>query len=141
MKRLFVLALPLIFLLSGCNPYGTAAKLAQDIAVSDGQAVATVDQLRAGGSITVQEERGIIGWLDSVNTLNGTYLSCVVAAHNQSTAGGFTACAQTLVAALGQPGTLQALRISNQAKQAEITAIGDGLVALASGTIAALGGK
>jgi hypothetical protein len=142
MKRL-VLLLPLLLLLTGCNdPYGVAAKLAQDVAVSVNQADITIDQFRVAGSISVDEERTILGYLASLNTIDGTYISCVQAAHASATkVGGFTACASSLAAAMGNPATLAAIHVSNPESQAKVTAVVQGITTLVETTITALGGK
>jgi len=129
--------------LGGCtDPYGTAAKLAQDVAVSVNQADTTVDQFRIQGTITPIEERSIFGYLSSLNMLDGAYIGCVQAAHaNTGTTGGFTACAQTLATGMGNPSTLAALHVSNPDSQAKITAIAQGIVTLVNTTVVALGGK
>jgi hypothetical protein len=138
-----LVALVLLSPLWGCNdPYGTAAKLAQDVAVAVNQADTTVDTFRMQGTITDSEERSILGYLNSLNTLDGVYIGCVQAAHaNTGTVGDFTACAQTLVQAMGQPSTLAALHVSTLAGQSKVTAIAQGIVTLAQTTITALGGK
>lgn len=128
---------------TGCSdPYGVAAKLAQDVAVSVNQADLTVDQLRVAGTISDTEERSILGYLSSLNTLDGVYIGCVQAAHaNSKTTGGFTACAQTFATAMGNPDTLAALHVSNPNSQQTVTAVARAIVALVNATVAALGGK
>jgi hypothetical protein len=130
-------------LVFGCNnPYGIAAKLAQDVAVSVNQADVTVDTLRVQGTISANEEREILGYLNSINTLDGQYIGCVQAAHaNTGTVGGFTACAQTLAKGLGNPATLAAIHVTNPASQQKITAIVQAVVTLVTATVTALGGK
>jgi len=142
MKRIAILVLAVLPMM-GCNDaYGTAAKLAQDVAVAVNQGSTVVDQLRVAGSISDQEERSIIGYLTSLNTLDGVYIGCVQAAHaNTGTVGGFTACAQTLATAMGNPSTLAALHVSNAASQAKVTGVAQGIIALVQATITALGGK
>lgn len=147
MKRIAFFVLWLAFampaLMIGCNDaYGTAAKLAQDVAIVVNQADVTIDNFRASGTVSASEERDILGYLNSLNTLNGTYIACVQAAHASTTkAGSFTGCAQSLVAAIGNPSTLQALHVSNQASQAKVTAVVQGIITLVETTISALGGK
>lgn len=132
-----------IFGATGCNdPYGIAAKLAQDVAVSVNQAGVTIDSFRVEGTISDTEERSILGYLNSLNTLDGAYIGCVQAAHaNKGTVGGFTSCAQTLATAMGNPAMLAALHVSNPASQAKVTAVAQGIVTLVETTITALGGK
>lgn len=137
-----LMALVLLSPLCGCNdPYGTAAKLAQDVAVAVNQASATVDTFRMQGAVTDTEERSILGYLNSLNTVDGKYIACVQAAHGKSTAGGFTVCATTLKLAMGDPATLTALHINNAQKQQEVTAVANGIVTIVTTTITALGGK
>jgi hypothetical protein len=138
-----VLALLLFVSLTGCtDPYGVAAKLAQDVAVSVNQADVTIDQFRVDGTVTNDEERTILGYLGSLNTLDGNYLACVQDAHASPTkVGGFTACAQSLASAMGNPATLAALHVSNPASQAKVTAVVQGITTLVETTITALGGK
>ena len=116
-----IITLCLSLSLYGCtDPYGVAAKLAQDVAVSVNQADSTIDSFRTQGSISADEERNILGYLNSLNTIDAQYIACVQVAHGQSFAGGFTKCAQTLASAMGDPTTLAALHISNSAKQTEV---------------------
>ena len=141
--RRMVFALVLSGLMLACNdPYGVAAKLAQDVAVSVNQADVTVDQLRVAGTISADEERSILGYLSSINTLDGQYIGCVQQAHaNTGTIGGFTACAQSLATGLGNPATLTAIHVTHQASQAKVTAIVQAVVTLVTATVTALGGK
>ena len=144
MKRasLFVsLAIVLCTSFSCNDPYGVAAKLAQDVAVSVNQADATVDQLRVAGAITPTEERSVLGYLNSVNTFDGQYIGCVQAAHGSTVAGGFTKCATTLLTSLGDPTTLTSLHIVNPQSQAKVTAIAQGISSIVSSVMLALGGK
>jgi hypothetical protein len=141
LKKLLIL--PLLLALTGCSdPYGTAAKLAQDVAVTVNQADVTVDQFRVAGTVSADEERAILGYLSSLNTLDGVYIGCVQAAHgNTGTVGGFTACAQNLASSVGNPATLAAIHVSNPDTQAKVTAIVQGIVTLVNTTITALNGK
>lgn len=141
MKRLF-LVLPLLLFMAACtDPYGTAAKLAQDVAVSVNQADATIDQFRVQGIVTNDEERNILGWLNSLNTLDGAYIGCVQKAHLQSIVGGFTGCANSLANSMGSPATLAALHVGNPTSQIKVTAVAQGIVTLVTVTITALGGR
>jgi hypothetical protein len=141
--KVIVIIIMLAMAMTGCSdPYGTAAKLAQDVAVSINQADITIDQFRVAGTVTTDEERLILGYLSSLNTLDGTYIACVQAAHISTTkVGGFTACANSLAQAMGDPTTLAALHVSNPASQAKVTAVVQGIVTLVETTITALGGK
>ena len=143
--RRMLLAITLALSMAGyaCNdPYGVAAKLAQDVAVSVNQADVTVDQLRVQGTITADEERSILGYLNSINTLDGVYIGCVQQAHaNTGTVGGFTACAQSLASGVGNPATLTAIHVSNPASQQKVTAIVQAVITLVTATVTALGGK
>jgi hypothetical protein len=145
MKRLVLaiaLSVSMVGMTACTDAYGTAAKLAQDVAVSVNQADTTIDSFRIAGTISDTEERQILGYLSSLNTLDGVYIGCVQSAHaNTGTVGGFTACAQTLATAMGQPSTLAALHVSNPASQAKVTAVAQGIVTLVETTITALGGK
>ncbi len=139
--RFALLALAVLWL-AGCkDPYGTAAKLGQDVAISVNQADKAVDGLRVQGAITADEERDILGYLNSLNALDGQYMGCVRAAHGTSLAGGFTGCAETLAEGMGDPATLAALRVANPASQQKVMLVSQGIVTLVSTTIAALGGK
>lgn len=140
MKKLLALVLPLA-LLMGCNdPYGTAAKLAQDVAVSVNQADIVVDNLRIQGTLTPSEETNILGYLNSLNTLDAQYIACVQAAHGSSIAGGFTKCGQALAIGIGNPSTLPALHVTNPASQQTVIAAAQAIVTLVTVTITALGG-
>ncbi len=140
MKMRFLI-IPLLLVIGCSGPYGVAAKVAQDVAVSVNQAAITVDQLRMQGAISVDEEKKILGYDASINTLDGQYVGCVQAAHNQTVAGGFTKCAQTLLAGMGDPTTLAALHVSNPQSQAKVIAIVSGIEAIVNTAIAALGGN
>lgn len=136
------LFLPLVLLLAGCNdPYGIAAKLAQDVAVSDSQAVTLVDSLRVGGTLSPTEERSVVGWVSSLNTLNAQYISCVQVAHSSSLAGGFTKCATTFVSAMGDPRVQSALHISNVDSQQKVIAAVQAIETLINVTVTELGGR
>lgn len=139
MKRLLVI--PLLLLIACNDPYGVAAKLAQDVAVSVNQADTTIDALRVQGTVSADEERNILGYLNTLNTLDGQYIACVQVAHGQSTAGGFTRCAQTLATGIGDPNTLAALHVSNASSQEKVRAVAQGIATLVTVTITALGGK
>lgn len=142
MKRLF-LVLPLLLFMAACtDPYGTAAKLAQDVAVSVNQASLTVDQFRVAGTISVSEEDSILIYLNSLNAVDGVYIGCVQSAHlAQTGVGSFTNCANSLLSPMQNPATLIALHVSNPASQAKVTAIVQGIVTLVETTITALGGR
>ena len=131
-----------LFAVTACNnPYGIAAKLAQDIAVSVNQADVTVDQIRVQGAISANEERAILGYLSSINTLDGQYIGCVQQAHaNTGTIGGFTACVQTLAKGIGDLATLAAIHVTNPASQAKVTAVVQAVVTLVTATVTALNG-
>jgi hypothetical protein len=132
----------LLLTLTACNdPYGVAAKLAQDVAVADNQAAVSVDQLRTQGTITPTEERAVLGYLTSINTLDGQYIGCVQVAHGSTVVGGFTKCVQALLVGIGDPTTLAALHVSNPASQAKLVAIVQAIDSLVNATSVALGGK
>ena len=145
MTRLWLaLALCLVLPFTGCSDaYGTAAKLAQDVAVSINQANLTVDQLRTAGTITPAEESTVLGYLNSLNLLDGIYIGCVQKVHAAPTplAGGFTNCAQSLSSGIGNPATLAALHISNPTSQAKVTAVVQAVATLVTLTITSLGGN
>lgn len=142
MKYLFALLLPFTLAVVGCNdPYGTAAKLAQDVAVSVDQASKSVDQLRLQGTVSVSEEKNILSYLNSLNTLDGQYVSCIQVSHGSSIPGGLTKCAQTFETGMGNPNVLVALHVENPDSQAEVLAAANGIVTLTTLTITALGGK
>lgn len=140
MKRI-ALALALTLCIGCKDPYGVAAKLAQDVAVSVNQSNIVIDDLRVQGTISADEERNILGYLSSLNTFDGQYISCVQVAHGQSLAGGFTKCAESLSSSIGDPATLTALHVSNPASQQKVTLVAQGIVTLVTTTITALGGK
>ena len=141
--RRLALTLTLALACAGCNdPYGTAAKLAQDVAVSVNQASTLTDQLRSQGTLTPLEERQVLGYLGTLNTLDGQYIGCVQAAHtNTGTTGGFTACAQTLATGIGNPSTLPALHVVNPTSQQKVIAAAQAILTLVTVTVTALGGK
>lgn len=142
MKR-FAITVLFVLLMLGCkDPYGTAAKLYQDVSVTIGQASTTVDQFRKDGTVSVNEERVIEGYLLSLNNIDATYGACVKAAHgNASLVGGFTSCANTLNASMSNPAMLAALHITNQKAQATLTSTMQGITTLVTTAITALAGK
>jgi hypothetical protein len=141
MKR-FALAIILVLSLTACkDPYGNAAKLYQDVSVTLGQASATIDQFRQQGTVTVSEEQIILGYLGTLNTINGTYGACVKVAHSNTTVGAFTACANTLNRSMSDPAMLTALHIVNPKAQGELQGVSKAITTLITTTITALGGK
>jgi hypothetical protein len=142
MKR-FAIVVALALTLTGCkDAYGTAAKLYQDVSVTIGQASTTVNQFQIDGTVTVAENRTIQGYLLSLNSINGTYASCVKVAHASTTAvGGFTACANTLNKAMSDPAMLATLHISNAKAQGELQGVSQTITTLVTTTLTALNGK
>lgn len=143
MKRVIAVVLPVLLLFAiGCtNAERTAAQLAQDVAVSVNQADIAIDQLRLQGTIAPDEERNILGYLNTLNSLDTQYVACLKVAKGASIAGGFTGCAQTLATSMGNPANLVALHVKNADAQQKVTGVAQGIATLVTVTITALGGK
>jgi uncharacterized protein YdbL (DUF1318 family) len=140
--RKFASVLVFVLATAGCkDPYGNAAKLYRDVAVTINQASATVDQFRQQGTVSVEEERTIVGYFGTLNTINGTYGACVKVAHANTTVGAFTACANTLNRSMSDPAMLAALHITNAKAQGELQGVSQAITTLITTTLTALGGK
>ncbi len=124
-----LLLLPMVMLLTmnlgTCNdPYGVAAKAAQDVAVIDNKGAQTIHSLFTSGLITAKEQTEALGWTGAIATMNDTYIGCVKNAHSQSTkAAGLAACAQTFSASLQNPTFLNSVHITNLNSQNTVIAI------------------
>jgi len=127
----------------GCkDSYGTAAKLAQDVAVTIHNGATVVDQFRQDGTISVDEERELFDYFGTLNIVNGAYINCVQVAHKANTAAAsFTACANSLSKAAGDPALLAGLHVTNAKAQVVVKGVAQGIATLAEATISALGGK
>lgn len=143
MKRIaLAVVLMSLALVAACSePYRTAAKLAQDVAVTVNQGTQTVDQFRVAGQITPNEERSILLYLNSINVFNGQYIACVKSVHDQPVLGGLTKCVNALQSGIGDPATLAAFHVSNPASQVKVIAIGQGIAAIVNVVSVNLGGK
>jgi hypothetical protein len=140
-KRFAVLLLGL--LLFGCSdPYGACEKAALDIANGIAAGMKAVDQLRVAGTISVQEETNILGYLEFANKGNGAFGACAQAAHTAgSKAGSYTACATDFQKALADPAQLALIHVSNPTAQQNVQIIVAGVNTGVSAILAALGGK
>jgi hypothetical protein len=125
MKRILIATCLLAFVSLGCNdPAGIAAKSNLDIATAINSVVTSANQLYTANAITATEDRNILTWSQTVNTLNGTYGSCISAASAASSkAAAFVACADTFLAAAENPTVLAELKVTNPNSQATITGI------------------
>jgi hypothetical protein len=142
-RRIAVILLPLVLLLSGCpDPYGACEKGALDIGNGIAAGMKATDQLRVAGKISVQEETNILGYLEFANTTNGAFGKCAQAAHTAgSKSGSFTACAQVFSTALNDPTKLALIHVSDPNTQTAVQAIINGITAGVSAVLTALGGK
>lgn len=126
MKRILIATCLLAIVTLGCNATAgdIAAKANLDIASAINSVVTSANQLYTAGGITSTEDRSILTWSQTVNTLNGTFGTCVSAATAASSkAAGFTACADTFLTAAENPTVLAELKVSNPNSQATITGI------------------
>jgi len=133
----------LTFLLGGCaDNYGACEKAALNIGNGIAAGMKSVDALRVNGTITVQEETNVLGWLKFANDGNGAFASCAQSAHTAgNAAGAYTACAQTFQATLTNPTELALIHVSNPNAQADIQAIVTGVSTGISALLTGLGGK
>jgi hypothetical protein len=122
-------------------PYGIASRLADDIALTVSQSDATVDAWRVQGLLDQAEERNILGWSNLVNVVNAQFIGCIRIVHTQAKANGYTACAKSLAAGIGDPATLTALHVTNPKSQANVTAMANTIVSLVTNAITTLGGQ
>lgn len=143
-KRIWAtLGVLLVFSLCGCkDPYGACEKAALDIGNGIAAGMKSVDALRVGGQITVQEETNILGYLKFANDANGAFASCAQSAHGAgSKAGAYTTCAQTFQLTLTKPEELALIHVGNATAQQNVQLIVDGVSTGVTAVIAALGGQ
>lgn len=122
-------------MLSACpnTPYGKAGKIGLDITDTVKTGADTVDKLRLNGTLTVDEEKMVLHYFDTVNNLTvDVYGPCVKAAHLAGDkASGFLGCVNSLSTSISNPALLQQIRISNPDSQAKVTAIANSIAILA----------
>lgn len=144
LKRLGIV--PILLLTLGawqCNtsntPYGKAVKVGLDVTDAAHTGADTVDKLRLNGTVTVEEERMVLHYLDTVNNLDiSVYGPCVQAAHlSGDTASGYLACGNSLVTSLSDPSLLAQLHVSNPKSQQAVQQIGQAITNLAQTGVAA----
>lgn len=125
MKRILIATCLLGIITLGCSdPAGIAAKSNLDVATAINSVVTSANQLYTANAITAAEDRNILTWSQTVNTLNGTYGGCISAAQAASSkAAAFVACADTFLTAAENPTVLAELKVSNPNSQATITGI------------------
>lgn len=144
MKQTLLLVVATL-LLTACpsTPYGKAVKTGLDITDTLHTGADTVDKLRLSGSLTVDEERSALTYMNTLNYLDtDVYGPCIQAAH---LAGGtsteLVACAQSFAASVSDPTVLAELHISNPQSQQKVQGIGQAVSNLLQTLIIALGGK
>jgi hypothetical protein len=130
MKKIATLCLVFFFTLftTGCpanDPYGVGAKAALDITDTIHTGATAVDQLRVDGTITKDEEKSALGYMNALNDADAAFGSCVKAAH---TAGGKAAavisCGSSFATAIQNPALLAEVHITNPKSQATVIGIG-----------------
>jgi len=147
-----VITLALALALTGCGamnpitskphtPYGIASRLADDVALTVNQSDATIDAWRVQGLLDATEERNILGWSNLVNVVNAQFIACIRVVHIQSRANGYTVCAKSLAAGIGDPTELAALHVTNPKSQANVIAMANAIASLVTNAISALGGN
>lgn len=99
------------------TPFGTAVALGLGVVDTLHVGADTADQLRKAGTINSNEEKLVLKYLDSMNTVaTQAYKPCVVAAHNAAgKAEAYAACAHALSLAVDNPALLQAVHITSEA--------------------------
>jgi len=138
--RLFLCSL---MLLAGCaDPYGACEKGALDVGNGIAAGMKTIDQLRASGAISIQEETNVLGYFEFANKADGAFGACAQAAHTAgSKSGSYTACVQIFQTALASPQQLALIHVTNPTSQQQIEAVVSGLTIGATAILTALGGK
>lgn len=119
-----------------CNtstPYGKAVKVGLDITDTVHTGADTVDKLRLNGTLTVEEERTVLGYFATVNRLDvEVYGPCIQAAHLAGDKPqGFLGCAQSLANSLQDPSLLASVHVSNPDSQRKVQQISQAVVNLA----------
>lgn len=143
LKRLGIV--PILLLTLGawqCNPstpYGKAGKVGLDITDAVHTGADTADKLRLNHTITADEERAVLGYLNTVNDLDvNVYGKCITAAHlSGDTAGAYLACGNSLVGSLSDPALLAELHVSDPKSQQSVQQIGNAILNLAQTGVAA----
>lgn len=113
------------FCMLGCpqqdTPYGASGKAALDITDTLHTGADTVDALRIGGTITVEEERTALNAMSALNKLDIDYGSCITKVH---AAGDVTSaymdCANTFLSTVSTSDFLAQVRVSNPKSQQSI---------------------
>ena len=106
-----------------CNtpntPYGKAVKVGLDITDALHTGADTADKLRLNGTITVDEEKTVLQYMQAANNLTvDVYGPCVQAAHLAGDhASAFLACATSLNQSVSNPSLLAQLHVSNPKSQ------------------------
>jgi hypothetical protein len=142
-RALVPLALALLLLGCGKDPYGDSVKAGNAIAQGIGQAMKTIVTTQANGLITPTEELNVLGYLKFANDADGAFLICANQVHQgvPIAAASYTACASTFLASLNTPGELALLHISNPQAQKDVTVIANGIATAVNSIITALGGQ
>jgi len=136
---LAVLALLAAAVLSGCkDPYGTAAKAANDTAIAIASAENAVAALQQGNTITATEAKNILGYLNAANSLDLQFTTCIGTLHLNKFAVGYLACAQAFLNGLRDPNELANLRVSNPASQQKVDLIVNAITVIVQGVVTAL---
>jgi len=139
--KLICLSLTLL-LMAGCSdPYGASAKAAADIAAGVGAGLSTVQSLATNGTITKAEAINAAGYLKFVNDADGSFETCIGAAHSLATkTGAFTACTQTFVTGLNNPTELALIHVANTQASQTLSAVANGFVTGLQALSVSLGG-
>lgn len=130
---LAVVAILAMTLAIGCpaSAYGCAMQLALDVTDTLHTGADTVDQLRAGGTLSVTDERIALNVMLALNAADGAYGQCVEQAHlANGKAAQVLACATAFGTAANDPQLLAQIRIINPASQAKVMAIDTTVVTL-----------
>lgn len=139
-----VLALMLPLFAFQCNTttdsYGVALKVALDITDTAKTGADTVDALRKNGTITKDEEKEALEYLQQLNDIDvKVYVPCVQAAHAAGNAkDGFLACAHSLADSVSDPKLLAEVKITRPDSQQKVAQIGQAIVNLAQAAISAI---
>lgn len=142
MKKLFFLAVAVLFI-SGCKDnYGACVKAGYDIASGISTAMQSVDLAEQAGYLTAPEERNVVGYLEFANQADKVFISCAETVHtSKSAASSYTGCAQQFESTLNNPANLALIKVGNATQQQNITMVVNTMLKAVGDLIAGLGGK
>ena len=137
----FVLAFALIMTACPKTPYGRAAALGLDVTDAIHTGADAIDQLQKNGTISKDDEKVALQYLDALNSLDvDVYGPCVISAHKAGDKpAAFAGCATGMADAISDPGLEAKFRIVNPISQAKVRTIAQAVKSLIQTTISGFG--